>query len=1328
MKNYINLLCLTVMILLLNKTADANWISNDNIILFTSQDNSTQHTPNTLQTLQTQHSNSDSLPAGVTKEWINSLTNENGQKIAIGEDPEGDAMQERFFTGFAASDQFGYSVSSAGDVNGDGYKDIIIGAPFNDAGGTNTGRAYIYFGGSIINSGVDLILTGLAAGDQFGFTVSTAGDVNGDGYSDVIVGAPLNDAIGSNAGRAYVYFGGSIMNNTADVILSGAAANDQFGTSVSFAGDFNGDGFGDLIAGANLNDAGGSNAGRAYIYFGGSTMNNVVDLTLNGLAVSDQFGISVSTAGDINGDGYGDVIVGALFNDGGGSNAGRAYIYYGGGSPDNTADLLLTGAAVGDQFGISVSTAGDVNGDGYSDVIAGANLNDATGTDAGSAYIYFGGSTPDNTPDVNLSGVAGDRFGYSVSTAGDVNGDGYSDVIAGALQNDAGGTDAGRSYIYFGGINMENTADAILTGAAAGDQFGISVSTAGDMNGDGYSDIIAGASGNDAGGSSAGRVYIYLNSMTGTDIADEFFTAESAGDEFGFSISSAGDINGDGFSDIIIGADENNAGAINAGRVYIYFGGIIQDNIADLTITGTASNDMFGGSVSSAGDVNGDSFSDVIVGAAFNNSNGADAGRAYIYFGGNVPDTIADVILNGALTADQFGSSVSSAGDVNGDGYSDVVVGAPYSDGAGINFGRAYIFFGGSLMNSIADITCIGEATGDNLGISVSTAGDFNGDGFSDVIAGAHTNDAGGVNAGRAYIFFGGIVSDSIADVILTGEDAGDQFGQSLFGAGDVNGDGFSDVIIGAWVNNAGGDFAGRAYIYFGGIVSDTIADVTFTGEAAGISFGYSVSSAGDVNGDGFSDVIVGAPFSNAGGTNSGRAYIFFGGNSMNNIADVTMTGDTAGDVLGYSVSSAGDINRDGYIDIITGAPGNDAGGTDAGRVYLYLSSSPSVKPSLNTVKDVPNDQGGQIYLKWARSGYDIQSIGTITDYVVQRSYPPSGGNYSWENIAYIPATNEPFYAYTADTPFDSISNSSGTLYFRITARTSISTQYWRSNILFGRSIDNIAPLMVSPFNAVSESSNIRLIWKKNTEPDLYNYILYRSTSATIDTETETPYATLTDSTYLDTAPLSGAYYYFIVAQDVHNNKGPVAVTESPNISLNLTMFIEGFYNSSTDLQVSDTITVYLRSIVTPFAKVDSAKTVVSSNGSASLLFGNAPSGQYYIVTTHRNSLETWSKSGGENLTRGTAANYDFSNALSQAFGNNIKQVDTSPLRFAVFSGDVNHDGFINLADVVGIYNDAGNFVTGYKVTDVNGDSITDLSDVIISNNNSVGFVTVIRP
>ncbi|MBK7445963.1 MAG: FG-GAP repeat protein [Ignavibacteria bacterium] len=1328
MKNFIKLFLLSAMIILSNGPADANWIKSENYMKFTPNlPNGKAGTPNTQHTPNTPHSKSDSLPAGVTKEFLNSLTDEKGQKIIRNEDPEGDAMQERFFTGFAASDQFGYSVSSAGDVNGDGYSDLIIGAPFNDAGGANAGRAYIYYGGAIINSGVDLILTGLAAGDQLGFSVSTAGDANGDGYSDVIVSAPLNDAIGANAGRAYIYFGGSTMNNSADVILSGATANDQFGTSVSLAGDFNGDGYSDVIVGANLNDAGGSNAGRAYIYYGGSVMNSVVDITLTGLAASDQFGLSVSTAGDINGDGYGDVIAGALLNDGGGSNAGRAYIYYGGSSPDNTADVLLTGAAVGDQFGISVSTAGDVNGDGYSDVIAGANLNDVAGTDAGSAYIYFGGSIPDNTADVILSGVAGDRFGFSVSTAGDVNGDGYSDVIAGALQNDAGGADAGRSFIYFGGINMDITADAILTGAAAGDQFGFSVSAAGDMNGDGYSDVITGANGNDAGGSSAGRVYLYLNSMTGTDIADEFFTGEAANDALGNSVSTAGDVNGDGFNDIIVGAPYNNAGGSAAGRSYIYFGGTILNNTADVVLTGKVASEFFGISVSSAGDVNGDGYSDVIVGAYGNNTLGSFTGRVYVYFGGINVDTVADVIMTGAASGDQFGISVSSAGDVNGDGYSDVIVGADFNDSAGATSGRAYIYLGGSTMNNIVDVIMTGAAAGDQFGGEVSSAGDLNGDGYDDIIVGAFLNDAGGTSAGRAYVYFGGNFMNNIADLTFTGAAAGDQFGTSVSSAGDVNGDGYNDVISGASDNDAGGSGAGRSYIFYGGIIPDNIPDVTLTGATAGDNFGFTVSEAGDVNFDGYDDVIIGTPYDNTGGTEAGRVFVYFGGILPDSAADVILSGSNTFDFFGISVSSAGDMNGDGYGDIIVGAYQNDAGGTTAGRAYLYLSSAPSVKPILNTVKDVPNDQGGQVYLKWVRSGYDVQSIGTITDYVVQRSYPPSGGNFSWENIAYIPATNEQFYAYTASTPFDSISNSSGTLYFRITARTSISTQYWRSNILFGRSIDNIAPLMVSPFTASSSGPDVRTNWKRSTSPDLLNYVLYRSTAPTIDPDTEPVFATTTDSTYLDTAPLSGVYYYFIVAQDIHNNKSPVAITESPNMTLNLTMFIEGFYNAGSNSQISDTITVELRYSISPFAAADQTSAVLSANGTVQLKFGNAINGNYYIAVKHRNSIETWS-AGVIALSRTTPASFDLASSLSQAFGNNLKSVDTSPVRFAIFSGDVNQDGTIDASDLSDTDNDAFNSVSGYVSTDVTGDDFVDAADVSIVDNNAFNAVSAVTP
>src|SRR5439155_311121 len=170
--------------------------------------------------------------------------------------------------------------------------------------------------------------------------------------------------------------------------------------------------------------------------------------------------ISVSSAGDVNGDGYADVIVGALYNDAVGTDAGRAYVYYGGPGADAVADLTLTGAAAIDNFGTSVSSAGDVKGDGYDDVIVGAAFNDAVGSDARRAYVSYGRTGVDAVPVLMLSGAAaGDLYAIPTRWSCDVNGDGYADVIVGALYNDAGGTDAGRAYVYYGGLGADAVAD-----------------------------------------------------------------------------------------------------------------------------------------------------------------------------------------------------------------------------------------------------------------------------------------------------------------------------------------------------------------------------------------------------------------------------------------------------------------------------------------------------------------------------------------------------------------------------------------------------------------------------------------------------------------------------------------------------------------------------------------------------------------------------------------------------------------------------------------------------------------------------------------------------
>ena len=1232
----------------------------------------------------------DSLPAGVTQDWLNSLRDEEGNRILNEnepvrnpDDPETDAIQRKVFNGLSAGSQFGYFVRSAGDVNADGYDDIIIGAP---AYSSNTGRAYIFFGGINMNTVADVTMTGGAANNSFGLSVSSAGDVNGDGYDDVIVGA---FGYSTSTGRAYIYFGGAAMNNVADVIMTGETTNSRYGYWVSSAGDVNGDGYSDVIVGAYLYS---SSTGRAYIYFGGASMNNVADVIMTGFAANDQFGTSVASAGDVNGDGYDDVIVGAnnyFFA------AGRVYIYFGGAAMDNVADVIMTGIVLNGYFGTSVS-AGDVNGDGYSDIIVGAF---GYSSSTGRAYIFYGGAAMDNVADVIMTGEnTNDRFGLSLSSAGDVNGDGYSDVIVGAYQHNS---NTGKAYVFFGKTTMDNVPDITMTGEATNNYFGWSVSSAGDVNGDGYSDLIVGGYGYS---SSTGRVYLFDYFMKGDLTADLFMTGEGIDNYLGYSVSSAGDVNGDGYSDVIVGA---NLYFFEIGRAYIYFGGSTMDNAADVIMTGGASGDRFGVYVSSAGDVNGDGYSDVIVGAEGYSTN---TGRAYIYFGAVTMDNVADITMTGETTSNLFGISVSSAGDVNGDGYSDVIVGAVrYSSFTG----RAYIYLGGSAMDNIADVTMTGEGTSNSFGYSVSSGGDVNGDGYSDVIVGAYMYSS---FTGRAYIYFGGAVMNNVVDVIMTGGATGDRFGISVSSAEDLNGDGYSDVIVGA---NGYSSITGRAYIYYGGASMNNIADVILTGEELEY-FGSSVSSAGDVNGDGYSDVFVGAHTYNG----TGRAYIYFGGTAMNDVADVTMTGVATGNWFGNSVSFAGDINGDGYSDLIVGASRyND----DTGRAYLYHGSAISAKPILNYVRDVPNDQGGFVNLKWARSSYDVNGNDLITQYIVERSFPPSGGNFSWNTIATISSNKNSFYSLVAQTPYDSSANTTGTFYFRVTARTSTPSQYWRSGILYGRSIDNLAPPMVSPFTAASSGSNVRLNWGKNSAPDLYNYILYRSTSPTIDPNSEPVFAMSTDTTYLDTSPLSGTYYYFIVAQDIHNNTSPVAMTEAPQMILNLTAFIQGFYNPSSDVQVSDTVTIQLRNSASPFAVADVSKAVIGTNGTAQFSFTTASPGNYYIAFKHRNSIETWSPAP-ISFSNSVPAAHDFTASVSLAYGSNMMQIDNAPVRFGIYNGDVDQDGTVDASDLSLIDNDATNFAGGYVPTDVNGDSFIDGTDYSIADNNATNFVSVIRP
>ncbi len=404
-----------------------------------------------------------------------------------------------------------------GDADGDNVYDIIVTA-FDGTNRTDHNVAITVTDENdlVALSSLDgtngFILTGIDAVDWSGWSVSSAGDVNGDGYDDLIIGARWADPNGdSRAGETYVVYGGASAPGTGGVldlgaldgtngfILTGIDEYDVSGFSVSSAGDVNGDGYDDLIIGANRADPGGdSGAGETYIIYGGasapgtdgmldlSSLNGTNGFILNGIDVRDYSGFSVSSAGDVNGDGYDDLIIGAP----GGGLAGETYVVYGGTSAPGTDGVLdlsslngtngftLTGIDRGDYSGRSVSSAGDVNGDGYDDLIIGAHRADGN---AGETYIVYGGasapgrdgvldlSSLNGTNGFTLIGIdAGDQSGFSVSSAGDVNGDGYDDLIIGAN----GGGLAGETYLVYGGATgTESLVPVTTSGTAAADNF-----------------------------------------------------------------------------------------------------------------------------------------------------------------------------------------------------------------------------------------------------------------------------------------------------------------------------------------------------------------------------------------------------------------------------------------------------------------------------------------------------------------------------------------------------------------------------------------------------------------------------------------------------------------------------------------------------------------------------------------------------------------------------------------------------------------------------------------------------------------------------------------
>ncbi len=342
-------------------------------------------------------------------------------------------------------------------------------------------------------------------GDEFGRSVAWVGDVNGDGYDDLLVGAFRYPEIAS-LGQAYLYFGGPAIDLVADLVIPApAGGTGWFGVSVASAGDFNGDGYPDFIIGAQQVGY----EGKAFIYYGGPSLDATPDFTLTGESTGSltAFGASVASVGDVNEDGFDDVIVGAPWYPGGGNKPGRAYVFFGGAAPDAVPDRVFSGVGFYDQLGSVVGSAGDVNGDGHPDVFASAPNNNAAALNAGAVYVWFGGPAFDATPDLTVFGSGVNEHLMNAASAGDVNADGYSDLI---------GAGWGQVRVWFGGSSPNSVPDLALAGTYA------SIAGAGDVNGDGVDDFVVGAP-NHVGGS---RVSVYFGGSSVDTLEDLYYVAD----------------------------------------------------------------------------------------------------------------------------------------------------------------------------------------------------------------------------------------------------------------------------------------------------------------------------------------------------------------------------------------------------------------------------------------------------------------------------------------------------------------------------------------------------------------------------------------------------------------------------------------------------------------------------------------------------------------------------------------------------------------------------------------------------------------------------------
>lgn len=570
----------------------------------------------------------------------------------------------------------------------------------------------------------------------------------------------------------------------------------------------------------------------------------------------------------------------------------------------------------------------DADGDGYGagdegstacDPLPGhvANATDCDDTDPaispGAAETCATAADDDCDGETNLGGVGCTTF-YADEDGDGYGGDGACLCAAEAPYTEAndGDCDDADAYVNPGGVEVcgngldddcddtavcgiggeQALADAtVLSGAGSSDTFGAAFAFIADRDGDNYAELVVGAPYADTGGLSQGAVYLLEGPITarvGAADAAETWFGSASGDKLGYSVA-AGDLDGDGVVDLILGAPGEDSGGPSAGAVYLLRGPMVSSAVsaADATLLGEAANDALGHAAAVTPDSDGDALDELALGVPRESTFSGGAGAVFLYdhapSGSGTARSSASATITGASVSDSFGRTLASAGDVDGDGLGDLVVGAYGADTAGVGTGSAYLFLGptaGAHTAADADAERYG-ATGALLGYAVAGATDTDADGYDDLLVGGINDDTLAINGGGAWLFRGpltGVSSVSAADASLLGDVASENAGAAV-ALGDLNDDGLADAAVTGDGTSWGS--VGAVYVCFGPL-SGTLAlgdsDALLLGENTSDATGQPLLIPGDLDFDLYGDLLIGAQNHDDTGADAGAVYFVPGG------------------------------------------------------------------------------------------------------------------------------------------------------------------------------------------------------------------------------------------------------------------------------------------------------------------------------------------------------------------------------------------------------------------------------------------------------------------